>query len=221
MVLPILTGPLRGSRWIAGAAAGEGKGLSVIRNAAEPAQLDMARRLASKDGICFDIGANVGLYTLLFARYSKRVFAFEPLPRNISYLHRMLDVNRIGNATVVPCAVSETTALASLREGENPAVGTLDRAGEQPVAALSCDDFVSTYGVAPALLKIDVEGSEAAVLRGAAGLLTEMKPSILLSTHGDTNRAECLELLKQKGYSRITPLNGNSVEQATEFAIVA
>jgi FkbM family methyltransferase len=161
IAVPVLRGPLRGFKWIAGYAAGEGKGLSVVLNLAEPKQLDMARRLASADGICFDIGANVGIYTLLFARYSKHVFAFEPLPRNIWCLSRTLEVNGVGNATIIPCAVSDSTGLASFQEGENCATGRVDSRGKRPIVTVSCDDFVSSYKkFVPSLLKIDVEGQK-------------------------------------------------------------
>lgn len=63
-----------------GAAAGEFKGLSVIANLSEPNQVAHVLRILNNRSICFDIGANVGFYTLLFAKYAKEVFAFEPLP---------------------------------------------------------------------------------------------------------------------------------------------
>ena len=220
MVVPVLTGPLRGAKWITGAAAGEGKGLSVVLNLTEPEQFDMARRLAPADGICFDIGANVGLYTLLFARYSKYVFAFEPLPRNIRYLSKTLEINGVRNASIVPCAMSDSPGLLSFQEGENCALGRLDIKGTQPVIALSCDDFVSAYEVVPSLLKIDVEGAEMSVLKGAESLLSNHKPVILLSTHGEQLRIGCLEFLKRMEYGQIVPLDSNEINTASEFAII-
>src|SRR5690606_32957801 len=82
--LPILSGPLRGRRWLAGAAPGPAKGLSTLFNRCEPGQLREALQLArmSPDGICFDIGAHSGLYSLLFPRAARLVYAFEPFPRN-------------------------------------------------------------------------------------------------------------------------------------------
>jgi FkbM family methyltransferase len=220
MLVLILKGPLRGAKWIVGAKAGPAKGLSVVLNLLEPEQLDMARRLAPADGICFDIGASVGLYTLLFARYSGHVFAFEPLPRNVRYLSRTLEVNGVKNATLVPCAVSDSTGLLSFQEGENYDSGKLDSRGRQPVAAVSCDDFVSVYKVVPSILKIDVEGAEMSVLRGAENLLANHKPIILLSTHGEALRAGCLEFLKRMKYSQIVPLNNHKIDRASEFAII-
>lgn len=221
MIVPVLTGPLRGAKWIAGAAAGEGKGLSVVLNLSEPGQFDMAKKLAPADGICFDIGANVGLYTLLFARYSKCVFAFEPLPRNIRYLSKILEINGVRNAFIMPCAMSDSTELLRFQEGETCALGKLDIRGTQPVIALSCDDFVSAYEVVPSLLKIDVEGSEMSVLKGAESLLSNHKPIILLSTHGEQLRISCLEFLKRMGYSQIVPLDSNEINTASEFAVIS
>jgi len=220
MIVPVLKGPLRGAKWIVGAMAGEGKGLSVVLNLSEPEQLDMARRLVLPDAICFDIGANAGLYTLLFAQYCRHVFAFEPLPRNIRYLCRILEVNGVRNATIVPCAVSDSTKLSLFKVGENCALGRIDSKGELPVVTLSCDEFVSAYKVVPSLLKIDVEGAEMLVLKGAENLLSNHKPIILLSTHGEAHRVGCLEILKRMKYSQVVPLNSREIDKASSFAII-
>ena len=217
MPVPILKGPLRGAKWIVGAASGSGKGLSVVVNLSEPEGVDMATRLTPRDGICFDIGANVGLYTLLFSRYSKHVFAFEPVPRNISYLWKTLKVNGVTNATIIPCAVSAATQLMRFEEGTNYAVGRLDNNGRLPVVAISIDDFVSAYRVVPSILKIDVEGAEMSVLKGAAGLIVRHRPPLLLSTHGEAARNECLEFCMTMKYSQIIPLC--ICNEETNFAI--
>lgn len=108
-ILPILRGPLAGQKWIVGAAAGNGKGLSTLFNTGEPDQFAYVEGLgfSLKSDICFDIGANVGLYSLLFAKYSRQVYAFEPLPRNLKFLYEVLRVNNIENVKIVPCAVSD------------------------------------------------------------------------------------------------------------------
>jgi len=219
-ILPILRGPLKGYKWIASAAAGEGKGLSIILNFAESQQLSMAKKLSSPDGICFDIGANVGFYTLLFSRYSKQVFAFEPLPRNIMYLSKIISINKVQNAIIVPCAISDQTQIVLFKEGENCALGRIDNSGKQPVAAFSCDDFVSVCNVIPSLIKIDVEGGELLVLKGARNLLQKHKPTILLSTHGDNLQSDCFEFLKNLKYSQIIPLNNPNIDEACEFAFI-
>jgi len=220
-VFPVFKGPLRGAKWIAGAAAGNGKGLSVLINHSEPEQLRVARELMPTKGVCFDIGANVGLYTLLFALHSKRVFAFEPLPRNVGLLYRLICLNKLNNVEILPCAVSDATGLASFSEGSNCATGRLKKAGRLPVVTVTCDDVIQNFDVVPSLLKIDVEGAEMQVLNGARKLLSsETKPVILLSTHGESNRFACLSFLKDVGYSRFVPIDTARIEAATEIAIL-
>ena len=219
MRLLVIKGPLRGFRWITGAAVGEAKGLSVLINMAEPFQMDLAKNISSKSSICFDIGANVGLYTLLFARYSKNVYAFEPLPRNISYLYKTLEINKIKNAIIVPCAVADKNGLFWFQKGIDYSTGKLSDQGHQPMTCISLDEFIMKSNVIPNVLKIDVEGAEFRVIKGAKNLLLKYKPILFLSTHGEEIKNNCLSYLKQLNYHHIKPINANSIEKASEFLI--
>src|SRR5205085_2763618 len=139
-VVPILAGPLKGARWIAGAAAGSGKGMSVVVNRCERAELERAAAWVTPSDVCFDLGANVGLYTLLFARRGRRVVAFEPLPSNIALLTRTVELNRCANVTIVPWAVAESSGTGRFSLGTNRALGHLSPDGDLPVATTSLDD---------------------------------------------------------------------------------
>lgn len=219
LAVPIMTGPLKGSKWIVGAAAGEGKGLSIIFNQSEPAQVHHAIKLLDPNHICFDIGANVGFYTLLFSQYAKAVYAFEPLIRNLKYLIRLIDINKLPNARIIPCAVADDSKVSYFSEGEDHSRGKLDHDGLVPVMVTTCDRFVSETKIVPDLIKIDVEGSEFDVLKGASKLLETHHPSILLSIHSDRLRKDCLEFLAAKNYKAIIPLDSDRAHQATEYAI--
>ena len=81
------------------------------------------------------------------------------------------------------------------------------------------NDFVNFYNVKPSLLKIDVEGAELSVLKGAKKLLSKCKPNILLSIHSDRMRDECSDFLKKINYGNIHPINSANYNSATEFAI--
>lgn len=59
------------------------------------------------------------------------------------------------------------------------------------------------------MIKIDVEGAEAEVLRGAANLVRERRPTVFVATHGEPQHAECLRLLAGLGY-RVTGLQGQA-----------
>lgn len=220
MPLIILRGPLRGYKWIAGAAAGEAKGLSIILNFCEQKQIKAAKELLRADNICFDIGANVGLYSLLFARYCKKVYSFEPLPRNISYLYRILKLNDIKNVIIIPCAVADKRGIYLFKEGKNHSAGKLNNRGYQPISVISLDNFVKHNNNFPNIIKIDVEGAELLVLKGSKMFILEYKPIILLSTHGDNIKIDCLNFLNKLNYRNFKPINTNSIKTATEFLIM-
>src|ERR1700719_2260133 len=87
-IVPVLQGRLRGTRWLAGSSNhGCWLGSYELKKQREIEQ-------AVKPGmVCYDIGAHVGFYTLLFAKLvgpSGRVFAFEPLPKNCAVIKRHL-----------------------------------------------------------------------------------------------------------------------------------
>jgi FkbM family methyltransferase len=219
LVVPIVAGPLKGKKWIVGAAAGEGKGMSIVINQSEPIQVGHAVAMLDDSKVCFDFGANVGFYTLLFSLFSKQVYAFEPLPRNLRYLIRMLEINKVTNAKIIPCAVSSSSKIDYFSEGDNQALGRLDKRGDIPVLVTTCDQFVSDTNIVPDLLKIDVEGAELELLQGARAVLETSHPSILLSVHSDGLRTDCLSFLREIGYQAFIPLDSGDELEATEFAI--
>jgi FkbM family methyltransferase len=161
--------------------------------------------------IVFDIGANIGYYSLIAARRvgpRGRVLAFEPFPRNISYLYRHLALNGADNVTVIPMACSDGTALAQFLAGSNCATGRLvdapSVAGDarfEYVATVAVDQIVRESGLVPDVLKIDVEGAEEQVLRGAHQTLSAARPTILLSVHSELLRAACTAFLRERGYA--------------------
>jgi FkbM family methyltransferase len=220
---PVVKGPLRGSRFILGALAGEGGGSRVYLDLLEPEQTSAFRTSLRPGHVCFDIGANVGYYTILASRLvgpRGRVFAFEPLVRNVAYLYRHVYLNRADNVTIVPAACSDALRLASFLPGDNVAVGHL--VGEEngsgvPVVTVAVDQIVELTGVVPNVLKIDVEGAELSVLRGASDTLAAARPIVFLSTHSAGLRGECLDLLQNHGY-RSTPLGAHATD-ASEFLV--
>jgi len=136
--------------------------------------------------VIFDIGANIGQYSLYAARRLKgdcKVLAFEPEALNYAKLNRNIVLNGLVGTVVPYClAVTERTALdlfyvktfapgAALHamhrpvtQGEEP----FPPQNQQGVMGLSLDDLVGRFGLpAPNHIKIDVDGIEAAIIRGA------------------------------------------------------
>ncbi|KKL02208.1 hypothetical protein LCGC14_2626610 [marine sediment metagenome] len=215
----ILKGPLRKFKWITDASPGEAKGLSVILNMSESDQMKFALKSITRTKMCFDIGANVGLYTLLFARYSKFVYAFEPIPRNIRYLDKIMRLNKIHNVKIVPYAISDINGHSWMEKPRKEASFRLADKGNFHIKTITLDTFIKTVDVQPYLIKIDVEGAEYRVLEGGKRFLSNNKPIILLSTHSDDLKAKCLNYLKLINYSIIKPINAKEIKNATEFFI--
>lgn len=227
---PVLRGPLRGCRYLLGATAGAAGGVSVHLGMQEVEQSQCLTKLLQAGQVFFDVGANVGFYTLLGSRLVRsigQVVAFEPMPRNLAFLYRHVRLNRADNVTILPLACADTLATELFIAGENHALGRLEgrngeAGGSSPrssgmlVATISLDVAAEKLGLRPDVIKIDVEGAELRVLEGAANILAQVRPAIFLSVHSDRLRDACLAHLGKFGY-QIEPLNSRSTEDATEF----
>ncbi|MEO8036164.1 MAG: FkbM family methyltransferase, partial [Acidobacteriota bacterium] len=155
--------------------------------------------------IVFDVGANVGFFTLLASRLAGpggHVYAFEPVPLNLEFLRRHLQLNKSGNVTVLPLAASSTRGTAHFALAGSPSMGSLSADGELTVRTETLDALIAA-GTArpPTFMKIDVEGAEYDVLTGAAETLRQYEPAIFLSTHGYLQHERCWALLEGSGYA--------------------
>ena len=191
----------RGRRWLRGAAnAPEWMGLYELRK-----QRALRRLVAPGMTVC-DIGANAGFYTLGLAQLvgeHGKVFAFEPLPRNLAKIRHHLSLNRVTNVTLSDCALSDVTARLQFFEGDSDFTGRISaEAGNLEVQSVRLDQFLEDRSLPdPALLKIDVEGAESRVLQGAKGLMARSHPVLVLAIHSVSQKIECFEILQSFGYS--------------------
>jgi FkbM family methyltransferase len=196
-IVPVLQGRIRGMRWIVGS-ANHGCWLGTYER---EKQQEFTQYVRPGD-VVYDIGAHVGFYTLLASRLvgpRGRVYAFEPNAENLVLLHRHLSLNSVSNVTVLGLAVSESAGQACFEALGSS--GRLSKTGHIVVLTESLDGLLSRSAIVPpSCIKIDVEGAEALVLRGAVKLIGACEPTIFLATHGHAVHAECLALLKGLGY---------------------
>ena len=145
----------------------------------EPRDLALVQSLVPAGGVCVDVGANVGFYSLHFARLvgpSGRVFAFEPDPRNAARLRRNVALNAFeAIVEVAETAVSGRDGRATLHRSDpdHSGWGSLAAHAEETskveVATTTLDSFLDARAIERVdFLKADVEGSEIELLRGAA-----------------------------------------------------
>jgi FkbM family methyltransferase len=209
-------GKLRGKKWIVGS-SNHGCWLGSY----ECEKQNLIANTVAPGTVFLDVGANVGFYTLLassLVQDSGKVFAFEPVPRNVRYLEKHLTMNAVQNVTLFKAAVSDHPGKATFQEGPSNSEGKLSEDGELVVDLVSLDDlFLKGLIPLPDYIKIDVEGAEFSVLRGARHVLTVGRPTIFLATHGDEVRSKCLSMLQSLGYSCRPLSNATDITSCDEF----
>jgi FkbM family methyltransferase len=215
MRLPIVAGPLRGRWWLP---QSRGKILRILGGSYEPDQTRLFQQHIPSGATVFDVGAHVGYYTVLSAVLTGprgRVCAFEPNPANHAFLQRHVALNRLDNVAIENAAVSDRNGTAAFSFGTGSGTGRLNNSGTLQVRTLRLDDFCADHDLRPGFMKIDVEGAELDVLRGAADTVRECHPVIFLSTHGAQVHADCLGWLSERRYS-LEPVSGSDLATATE-----
>jgi FkbM family methyltransferase len=150
-------------------------------------------------GAFLDIGANIGYYSLLAASKCPAVYSFEPDPRALGGLRRNIDGN--AKITLVPLAVGGACGMGSFTLESDCEVSHLSdgesRGSRIEVEITTVDAFTSLHGIHVEAIKIDAEGQDIAVLRGAMSTLTGQMPIVLTECSPD---AELFELTRSAGY---------------------
>lgn len=216
MVLPILQGRLKGAKWISG--AGEhGYWLGSY---------ELQKRMAFEreivpDSVIFDIGANVGYFSLLaavLAGSEGKVYAFEPLPRNVRYLRQHVALNHLENRIeVVEAAVSDREGEAHFDLGPSTAMGHLADSGEITVQMVVLDDLLEKGELRPPdYMKVDVEGAEFEVLSGAHHIIENHRPVLFMDTHNRQAHESTVKFLAEADY-QFTILDGKPLAESKEF----
>jgi alpha-maltose-1-phosphate synthase len=136
------------------------------------------RRSLRPGAVALDIGANLGSYALLFGQWvgsTGRVYAFEPVPEIRAALERHIALNDLTGVVVpVAAAASDATGRAPFATSGLHGISRLATA-HQPaplaVETITVDEFCAREAIRPDFIKIDVEGAELAVIRGARNTL--------------------------------------------------
>jgi FkbM family methyltransferase len=164
---------------------GSARALSALRYRA-PALAPVFEAVLRPGDTCYDVGANIGVYTLWAAGLvgpSGQVHAFEPVPPTMAVLEEMVGRNGLDQVVLVASAVGAAvgqTGLRSYQDASGLAHAVADPTHADHVARLDTLDAYSARHRPPDLIKIDVEGAEIDVLRGAANLLATRAPALLL-----------------------------------------
>lgn len=154
-------------------------------------EAELVQRLLTGDGVFWDIGANVGYFTLVAATaldHRGQIVAFEPGQNAYARLLENISLNAYRNIRTYQVAVTDREGEAVLRVSGDIAdsSATLYQTGKTEARREVCrtvalDHFLETEGLRPPdLIKLDAEGAELAVLQGARGLVSESPPMFLM-----------------------------------------
>lgn len=179
----------------------------------DPVLLEIARSVVRPGSIVWDVGANLGLFSVAAAAIAGKqgkIYSFEPDVSLVQLLRRSAGLQSAASApiTIVPCAIASAFAVRqfaiskrarasnALREYGHSQMGGV--AELQTVVTMALDDFAGRLPI-PDLIKIDVEGAEIEVLTGGAQLLRNVRPSIVCEV-SESNAVQATTLLRNAGY---------------------
>jgi FkbM family methyltransferase len=181
------------------------RALDMVIGRYEPAIQAVLESSLRAGDVAFDIGANLGYFTLVMAKQAGprgRVVSFEPDPEMFSALTRNVGRNVADSNGIVaiPAAVGAEAGAVRFARGWRSTRGrVVTDGGDLEVELMKVDDAAERFGV-PRLLKIDVEGGEVDVLRGARAVLRNEKPLVLVEVHSEELENRCAQLLEEFGY---------------------
>jgi FkbM family methyltransferase len=182
----------------------------------EPHLQAILKCFLNSGGIAVDIGASTGFFTLLMSHLvgpTGRVYAFEPVKATVDILRRNLELNEAANVEVKPVAVSDAVGSVVLRVPEsNASMASMHWHKDEEsmvceqVNAVVLDQVEGLSEICPDFVKIDVEGAEGNVIRGALELLRRCRP-ILFVECSELGRDSVWQSMKELGYACFSALD--------------
>lgn len=173
-----------------------------------------ARKFIQSGWTVYDLGANIGYLSLLFARIvgsQGKVIAIEALPENVERLNHNVSINGLQNqVAVLACAISDTNELVTFMIGPSGGMGKVaGSAGRDieyyrsiTVPGVFLDDliFQQQYPL-PQVIKMDIEGGEVLALPSMRRTLVEARPLMFLELHGEAAAKSAWIELVQANYT--------------------
>jgi FkbM family methyltransferase len=223
---------LRHAPVLYGAALTASKALEIRRGAWTEPELQLVRELVAPGETAIDVGANYGLWSWHLARAGTRVVAFEPVPATARAMRRILHLLGEGASVEIQAAgCGERTEIGTFRipiawPGGPAIAGLAHMAGTEGIkgwttteaSIVRLDDAVKRDDVS--FVKVDVEGAELFVLRGASRILSQQQPTVvceigrgLLEQRYGIEPGELVELMEGHGYT-LTRLESGKLRQA-------
>ena len=163
--------------------------------------------LKEASGIAYDVGANLGQYTLHLSKLCEKVIAWEPDQRSIKLLHKNIKANKLKNVQLLSTAISDKMKTVPFVDAKKPNLSRIDeltpRISARTVECMPLDSYFHNH---PTFIKMDIEGGEVNALKGAMKTLADAKEmKILIEVHPqfynkDNDFRKTLEDILKLGY---------------------
>ena len=170
----------------------------------EKNDLNFFRSIIRPDDIIFDLGANVGPYSLsAAARTNGKVIAVEPASETFELLNR--SASQFSNMTAIHAAVSDESGTAFLSHkgsSENCRLSDNNGTQDEKIPLVTVDDIAAEHGIESVdIIKIGIEGHELKALAGAEKIITNGSPIIFYEVKHDNDlHPEFIDAFKDLGY---------------------
>ena len=151
----------------------------------------------SKDDVVFDVGANVGAYSLIMSKYARKVYAFEPSVFTFGTLVKNIYTNKASNITPLNIALSQSKKIGTFEyssidlgsSSHSFGKNIKNQAYRQDVLSYSMDSLIEDFGIEPPNhIKLDVDGIEFEILKSAVNTLSKDTFKSLLVEADEKNK---------------------------------
>lgn len=163
-------------------------------NVYEPYKFSFLQEHCKPGQDALDIGAHIGLFSVLMARRigkGGRLYCFEPTKETREVLATILLLNGVQDIAFIRSeAVTAESGSATFFNSDDPASNTnsllahSEGTHRTSVATTTVDEFVDSHGLKPTVIKIDAEGSELDIIKGARRTILRQRPAIAMELHG-------------------------------------
>lgn len=209
----------------------------IQKNEYEPELVKLCLKYIDKNKDIIDIGANIGFFTVLFAKNIEKgsVLSIEPTKRTLERLYKNIKLNNVtnkvdvfegvvtnANGTVEIKTIKGKEEFSSLGKMEHPSVAN-EQWTIETVKGITLDELVNLKSLNPGFIKIDVEGVEHLVFDGAQDVLNEYRPIILselsdfLLKKNGSSAKEVINLIESCGYDIFDPIDPSSTPCIKDF----
>lgn len=179
--------------------------LHIISEHYESKTISVFKKIAKKGSVIMDIGAHIGKYTILAAKFGKKVISIEPSKENFEILKLNVQLNNLANVLLLRIAVGEKNKYAKLFKLDTSGHYSLNsKKATRIFEKVFCERLsiiVRKLNIKTVdLMKIDVEGAEYEVLMGGKSLLRKHKIKNLIIEIGNQNFLKVMKFLTTLGY---------------------